>query len=395
MYQLQINDLTFEQFLEQYWQKKPLLIKQGFRDFDDPLEPEELAGLATEECIESRIVTNHKDQWEAHHGPFEQFDLLTETNSTLLVQAVDHWHPQAAEIVEAFRFIPNWRIDDLMISFSTPGGGVGPHLDQYDVFIIQGQGKRHWRVGLRDESLKQFAQNKSLLQVEQFEAVIDAVLEPGDILYIPPACPHEGYAIENALNYSVGFRAPDQKDLISSFADHIIDMEAGKQRFSDPDLLPRDSIGEVTNSDKQQIHAMLQSLLEDDSLYSKWLGKTLSEPKHEMDLAPLDPPIEPQALEEIATENPIIYRAGGVRALYQVCEDHILFSVNGDNYTVSHACLNAIKQLTDNVEFEFKAIIPALSSLEFKQTLTKLINDGTYFVEDSDPADADFDEGWE
>ncbi|GEK10558.1 ribosomal protein uL16 3-hydroxylase [Pseudoalteromonas peptidolytica] len=395
MYQLQINDLTFGQFLEQYWQKKPLLIKQGFQNFIDPIAPEELAGLATEDCIESRIVTNHQDKWEAYHGPFEQFELLTDSNSTLLVQAVDHWHPQAAELVEAFRFIPNWRIDDLMISYSTPGGGVGPHLDQYDVFIIQGQGKRHWRVGLRDDSLKQFAQNKSLLQVEQFNAVIDAVLEPGDILYIPPACPHEGYAVENALNYSVGFRAPDQKDLLSSFADHIIDMEAGKKRFSDPDLSPRASIGEVTASDKQQIHTMLHDLMKDDKLYSSWLGKTLSEPKHEMDLAPLDPPLELQDLDEIAIENPIIYRAGGVRAIYQICETHVLLSVNGENYTLSHHCLEAIKQLTDHTTIDFKAIIPALDSLEFKQTLTKLFNDGTYFVEDSDPEETDDDDSWE
>ncbi|MBR8843613.1 cupin domain-containing protein [Pseudoalteromonas sp. JC3] len=395
MYQLQINDLTFEQFLAQYWQKKPLLIKQGFRDFEDPIEPEELAGLATEECIESRIVTNHNNNWEAHHGPFEQFDLLTDSNSTLLVQAVDHWHPQAAQLIEAFRFIPNWRIDDLMISFSTPGGGVGPHLDQYDVFIIQGQGKRHWRVGERDNSLKQFARNKSLLQVEQFEAVIDAVLEPGDILYIPPACPHEGYAVEDALNYSVGFRAPDQKDLLSSFADHVIDMEAGKRRFSDPELQLRASIGEVTCSDQQQIKSLLNALLEDKALYSQWLGKTLSEPKHEMDLAPLEPIIDPQELLEIAKDNPLVYRAGGVRAIYQICDDHILFSVNGENYELDHHCLDAVKQLSDHVVFEFNAIIPALNSLEFKQTLTKLINDGTYFVEDSDPADADFDEGWE
>ncbi|TMN33131.1 cupin domain-containing protein [Pseudoalteromonas sp. S2755] len=395
MYQLQINDLTFEQFLAQYWQKKPLLIKQGFRDFEDPIEPEELAGLATEECIESRIVTNHNDNWEAHHGPFEQFGLLTDSNSTLLVQAVDHWHPQAAQLIEAFRFIPNWRIDDLMISFSTPGGGVGPHLDQYDVFIIQGQGKRHWRVGKQDNSLKQFARNKSLLQVGQFGAVIDAVLEPGDILYIPPACPHEGYALEDALNYSVGFRAPDQKDLLSSFADHIIDVEAGKHRFSDPELQRRASIGEVTYDDQQQIKSLLNALLEDKALYSQWLGKTLSEPKHEMDLAPLDPVIYPEELLEIAKDNPLVYRAGGVRAIYQICDDHILFSVNGENYELEHHCLDAIKQLSDHVEFEFNAIIPALNSLEFKQTLTKLINDGTYFVEDSDPADADFDEGWE
>ena len=119
MFQLSINDLSQAEFLSQYWQKKPLLIKQGFRNFEDPISPDELAGLAQEECIESRIITNANDKWKAHHGPFEEFDLLTETHSTLLVQAVDHWHPDSARLLEPFRFIPNWRIDDLMISFST------------------------------------------------------------------------------------------------------------------------------------------------------------------------------------------------------------------------------------------------------------------------------------
>lgn len=112
-------------------------------------------------------------------------------------------------------------------------------------------------------------------------------------------------------------------------------------------------------------------------------------------IAPLEPIIDPQELLEIAKDNPLVYRAGGVRAIYQICDDHILFSVNGENYELDHHCLDAVKQLSDHVVFEFNAIIPALNSLEFKQTLTKLINDGTYFVEDSNPADADFDEGWE
>ena len=129
------------------------MIKQGFSNFQDPLDANELAGLAMEDSIESRIVTNHNNEWQSYRGPFEDFEQLTEQHSTLLVQAVDHWHNDAAQLLEPFRFIPNWRIDDLMISYSTPGGGVGPHLDQYDVFIIQGEGKRHWRVGLPDLAL--------------------------------------------------------------------------------------------------------------------------------------------------------------------------------------------------------------------------------------------------
>lgn len=380
MYHLKINDLSVNEFLNHYWQKKPLLIKQGFTNFQDPIEPEELAGLAMEESIESRIVTNHNDDWQAFQGPFEDFEKLTEQHATLLVQAVDHWHSEAAQLLEPFRFIPNWRIDDLMISYSTPKGGVGPHLDQYDVFIIQGQGKRHWRVGLPDPTLKQFAQNKKLLQVEQFEAVIDCILEPGDILYIPPGCPHEGYAIENALNYSVGFRAPNQQDLFSSLADHIIDTDSGQKRYTDHTLALRESKGEFLDSEANKVKTLMQALLNNDELFKQWLGNTLSQAKHEMDLAPLEEPITDDQLTQLITNiDEEFERLGGVRAIYQQLEDTLLLSINGENYPLPLSDLNAVKLLTDNSYFNTDDLNAAKPSLVFIQTFTTLVNEGIWF----------------
>ncbi|UOB72273.1 cupin domain-containing protein [Pseudoalteromonas sp. APM04] len=380
MYQLKINDLSEQEFLTHFWQKKPLLIKQGFSHFEDPLDANELAGLAMEDSIESRIVTNDNNDWQTHQGPFEDFDLLKEENSTLLVQAVDHWHPEAAQLLEPFRFIPNWRIDDLMISFSTPNGGVGPHLDQYDVFIIQGEGKRHWRVGLPDPTLKQFAQNKKLLQVEAFEAVIDCILEPGDILYIPPGCPHEGYAVENALNYSVGFRAPNQQDLLSSFADHVIDTESGQKRYTDHNLVTRASKGELTNNEAGKVKHLIASMLEDDGLFKQWLGKTLSQPKHEMDLAPVEPAFtQDQIANELAEPDTIFERVGGTRAIYQQCENELLVSINGDNFTLPIGDIAAVKLLTDETEFNTNELANAQNSLVFVQMFTILVNEGIWF----------------
>ena len=380
MFDLKINALTHTEFLKEYWQKQPLLIKGGFTDFEDPIEPEELAGLAMEEDIESRLITNHDDKWESYHGPFEYFSQLTETNSTLLVQAVDHWHPVAAELLEPFRFIPNWRIDDLMISYSTPGGGVGPHLDQYDVFIIQGEGKRHWRVGLPDSSLKEFAQNKSLLQVEQFNAIIDEVLEPGDILYIPPGCPHEGYAVENALNYSVGFRAPDTKDFLSNFADYLIDNELGKTRYSDKTLTLRESSGELKNEEVEKIQSLMLNAIKDKAVIKRWLGNYLSQPKHDMDLLPLDEPISSNELANYISSQ-VINRTGGVRTFYQLFENSILLSVNSETFSLPINMLDATKLLTDLTYFEANEIIPSVSCLEFAEMLTKLINEGYYFIQ--------------
>ncbi|WP_105168114.1 ribosomal protein uL16 3-hydroxylase [Pseudoalteromonas sp. T1lg23B] len=384
MYKLSINNLTTAQFLSQYWQKQPLLIKSGFSNFIDPIEPEELAGLAMEDSIESRLITNHNDDWQAHHGPFADFALLTPENSTLLVQAVDHWHPEAAQLLTPFRFIPNWRIDDLMVSYSTPGGGVGPHLDQYDVFIIQGQGKRHWRVGLPDQNLKQFAQNKSLLQVEPFEAVIDTILEPGDILYIPPGCPHEGYAVENALNYSVGFRAPDQKDLISSFADYLIDHELGNTRYSDPDLHIATSIGQISETEIANIRQLMQNVLSDNDTFRHWFGTMISQPKHDMDLAPLENPLNIDDLKNYLETGEVIVRAGGVRSIYQVLSDTILLSVNGESHTLPLEVLDSVKLLTDLDEFTVSQIKDSFSCLEFMKTLTKLISEGTYYLQEDD-----------
>ncbi|MDP2635750.1 MULTISPECIES: cupin domain-containing protein [unclassified Pseudoalteromonas] len=380
MYQLTINSLSEQEFLNQYWQKKPLLIKQGFRDFEDPLDANELAGLAMEESIESRIITNQNNDWQAHHGPFEDFELLTEQHSTLLVQAVDHWHPDAAQILEPFRFIPNWRIDDLMISYSTPGGGVGPHLDQYDVFIIQGEGKRHWRVGMPDSNLKQFAQNKSLLQVEQFPAVIDCILEPGDILYIPPGCPHEGYAVENAINYSVGFRAPNQQDLLSSFADYVIDKEAGSTRYSDPLLETRESKGLLSTTEATEVKQLLSALLQDDSLFKSWLGQTTSEPKHEMDLMPPeDLYTTEQVAQLIGDSDEIFERLGGTRAIYQSTDNEIILSVNGQNFLLPKTDLAVVKLLTDDVSVTAEQIKSSKNSLKFTQSFTTLLNEGIWF----------------
>ena len=380
MYQLTINSLTQEQFLAEYWQKKPLLIKQGFKDFADPIEPEELAGLAMEESIESRIVTNHSDDWQAYHGPFEDFSLLTEKHSTLLVQAVDHWHNDAAQLLEPFRFIPNWRIDDLMISYSTPGGGVGPHLDQYDVFIIQGEGKRHWRVGMPDANLKQFAQNKSLLQVEQFPAVIDCVLESGDILYIPPGCPHEGYAVENALNYSVGFRAPNQRDLLSQFADHLIDTELGNQRYSDAELKLRSSKGELDQTEAEKVKQLMIAAINDDAVFKTWLGNSMSQPKHEMDLAPLE---EPYTLDDVLTllsdDDVIFERLGGTRAIYQIIDEQVLLSINGVNYMHDIEELELIKKLTDHTCLTATDINSSKNNHIFLKTFTTLLNEGIWF----------------
>lgn len=204
-------DLDLEIFLNEYWQKKPFLIRNPWGAWSNPLEPAELAGLACEESVEARIVTQRNGRWAVEHGPFTEarFGQPDAGPWTLLVQAVDHHVPDVAALIDPFRFMPNWRIDDVMVSYATDGGGVGPHFDQYDVFLIQGAGQRRWRVGGSCDQATALLPHDDLGLMEEFEATDEWTLNPGDILYVPPRIAHEGTAIgDDCMTYSIGFRAP-------------------------------------------------------------------------------------------------------------------------------------------------------------------------------------------
>lgn len=381
MYQLNLAELSITEFLNEYWQKKPLLLKGGFQNFTDPLTADELAGLATEEEIESRIVSCVGQQWDMHTGPFTDFSSFGDNNWTLLVQAVDHWHPIAAKLLDPFRFIPNWRIDDLMVSFSAPGGGVGPHLDQYDVFIIQGEGKRRWRVGMPDSSLQQLCPHPRLLQVSPFIDCIDVITEPGDILYIPPGCPHEGVSIENSLNYSVGFRAPAQKDLITGVADYLVDHDITGQRFTDAARPAAISVGKISDTDLDNIQQLLQQLIADRQQLPHWFGSLITRAKHELDLNEPDPHYGNDEIAEYLEEGSVLTRTGGLRCCYyqQNSTSDVLLFVNGDQITLPADELTTAQLLCDYTELGEAQNRYFISSPQRLMLLTNLINQAYWY----------------
>ncbi len=384
MYTLNLHDLSLERFLAEFWQKKPLLIKNGFANFIDPISPDELAGLAGEEEIESRIVSNAGGNWQLETGPFEDFSQFGETNWTLLVQAVDHWHPESAQLIEPFRFIPNWRIDDLMISFSTPGAGVGPHLDQYDVFIIQGMGKRHWRVGMPDASLTQHCPHPRLLQVSPFVDCIDVITEPGDILYIPPGCPHDGISVDASLSYSVGFRAPAQKDLVTGLADFLIENEINGDRYTDPDRTATQAVGEITPQDLNKVQQLLQQVIDEPDLLARYFGSYITHAKHELDATEPDPHYQVDEIAEYLQEGSVLARLGGLRCCYiqQHPDDDILLFINGNTMTVPAGELSTVKQLCEQVQLDAATAASFAEDPAKLQLLTMLINLGYwYFIE--------------
>ena len=378
MFTLNLNQMSQNEFLTEYWQKKPVVIKQGFKNFIDPISPDEFAGLAMEETVESRLVYKKGEEWQAEFGPFEQYEHLGDSDWSLVIQALDNFSEEAAEIIEPFRFIPHWRLDDLMASFATAGGGVGPHVDNYDVFICQGSGKRHWRVGDNSKQNEVIA-HEALLHVEPFEAIIDVVLEPGDILYIPPGFPHEGIALEPSMSFSVGFRANSTVSLLSALADHLIDNELGTELLEDADRQAITHSGEITNNDYNSIKSQLTNLLENEQVFKRFVGTFLTNAKHELDLMPSEEPFARDEVSQLLTIHGI-KRLGGLRAFYfeDTINDGVCY-INGEQKNFSSDIAPVIKLLCDQCIVSPDELAPWCDNEQFLSLMIELLDQGFWF----------------
>lgn len=383
------KDLTPELFLQDYWQKQPLIIKSALTNFVDPIEADELAGLAMEEFIESRIVSKNNDSWQVKHGPFEDFSEFGDDNWTLLVQAVNHWFKGVDELTMPFRFIPNWRIDDVMMSFSTPGGGVGPHLDQYDVFIIQGAGQRRWRVGAPDSTLVDLLPHEDLKQVSAFDAVIDEITEPGDLLYIPPNHPHDGIAIENSLNYSIGFQAPSTQELLSGLADYNLDNNLFAQRFDDSKRQVEKTPEQLTDQDLTLLTDVMQQGLADPQVIKNFLGKYLTTVHHTLNLLVPVEPMSVALIKEILEGDEILEPVLGLKCILTLAaQDETSISnnnsklfVNGECFEIDNDTIELAKLLASKQPLTIVELKSSLSCLKNSQLLTNVINKGLWTFE--------------
>jgi 50S ribosomal protein L16 3-hydroxylase len=355
MFQLDLSFVCQSQdkiteFLQTYWQKKPIVIRNAFKNFKDPICADEIAGLACEEQVQSRLVYKSKtdDSWQAEFGPFQSYEHLGEENWSLVVQALDNWSEDAAQLIEPFRFIPHWRLDDLMVSFATSGGGVGPHIDLYDVFICQGSGKRNWRVGNKGDH-REFSAHAALLHVDPFEAIIDVELNPGDILYIPPGFPHEGITLETSLSFSVGFRTNSTVSLVSGFADHLIDAEQATELIEDPNRMPTKQSGAISDEDLLLIKNQLLSVINNDASFKQFVGCYLTQAKHELDLLAADEPYKDEDIKSALTQANL-NRLAGLRAFYfpETLSQGICY-IDGQEVCFPSEISPIIKQLCDNV----------------------------------------------
>lgn len=296
-----LGGLSPREFLERHWHKTPMLARQAIPGFLGLLTVSEIKRLATRPDVQSRLVRRQGKRWELRHGPFRPIDFKTlpDKNWTLLVQEVNHWLPEGEALLQQFDFIPHARLDDLMVSYAAPGGGVGPHFDSYDVFLLQGYGERCWEIAQSDD--QELLPDSDLKLLRRFTPQERWDLEAGDMLYLPPHWAHNGVAITECLTYSIGFRAPTYQEWVEAFLDHLRDTLQVEGRYADPDLRLRRHPGEIPPDLIRQIQRMLRREL-------RWtgrevvecVGKSLSEPKPHLYFEAPDEDLSPDGFAVLA-----------------------------------------------------------------------------------------------
>jgi 50S ribosomal protein L16 3-hydroxylase len=381
-----LGEMPCDQFLAEYWQKKPLLIRNALPNVSSPVSAEVLAGLACEEEIESRIVIQHQSEkdWELKHGPFKEsdFSTLPDSNWTLLVQAVDHWNPEAAKFLEQFTFIPRWRIDDLMISYACDGGGVGPHYDNYDVFLVQTSGKRKWEIGGIYNEDAPLLENLPVSILSDFSATESWVLEPGDILYVPAGFAHNGIAEGNGcITCSVGFRAPSHSEILREYTDFIGENLSEAMRYEDPDLLAQKNTGEISSQTIEKIQRILQKYTEDKESISNWFGRYITSPKYSQESDAFTQESEKTCtlddLKMHLDSGKYIFRNESSRFAFKANDNNFILFVDGENFDKASNLNPLIETLCANIKFSKQDITQTDKNLTL---LLKLLQRGSLYL---------------
>ncbi|SDA78818.1 50S ribosomal protein L16 3-hydroxylase [Pseudomonas sp. NFPP33] len=373
-----LGGLTAREFLRDYWQKKPLLVRQAITDFESPISPDELAGLALEEEVESRLVIEHGERpWELQRGPFNEdtFQNLPERDWTLLVQAVDQFVPEVAELLEDFKFLPKWRIDDLMISFAAPGGGVGPHFDNYDVFLLQAHGHRRWQIGQMCDADSPLLPHADLKILAQFEPTDEWVLAPGDMLYLPPCLAHCGTAEDDCMTYSVGFRAPSAAEVLTHFTDFLGQFLPDEERYSDADIQPSEDPNQIQRDALERLKALLNEHMSDERLLMTWFGQFMTEPKYPELVAGIE--IEEEDFLGALEDGAILIRNPSARMAWsEVGEDLVLFA-SGQSRLVSARQRELLKLICSADALHVENLGAWLADDEGRTLLWELVKQGS------------------
>ena len=340
-------------FLARHWQKRPLLVRAAFPGFRDPLSKAEVLDLAGSPQAESRLVRKSGRAWNLAHGPFERARLarLPRRDWTVLVQDTQHFSREAERLLERFSFLPRVRIDDLMVSYAVPGGTVGPHVDSYDVFLVQGQGRRRWKLSRPGDVA--FVPGLDLRILARFEAEEEWVLEPGDMLYLPPGVPHYGIAETECLTWSVGFRAPSDQELAAGFLDHLGEKLALEGRYGDPGQGRVRHAGEIPEALVAHVARVLAGIRWDDAEARAFAGRFLTEPKAHVFFEPPARPLPLARFEAAAAARGLV-----VVGKARLAHSRGAFFLNGEAVEASKACGPWLRRLADERRLESIARAP-------------------------------------
>lgn len=297
-----LGELTPKEFLSKYWQKKPLLIRQAVPGFTGTVTRDQLLELARDENVESRLVSQGPEGWSVRHGPQRQNDLRRKSYPwTVLVQGVNLWDAATDALMRQFDFIPQTRLDDLMISYAIDGGGVGPHFDDYDVFLLQGMGQRRWQISNQED--RAVIEDAPLKVLENFAPEHDWILEPGDMLYLPPEWAHNGIAVGECMTYSIGFRTPSANELVGEFFAFLQERVCMDGFYRDPGLKTQRNSAKISADMIDQVEDMIARASWTRSDVADFLGHYLSEPKPDVFFEPPAKPVARRSFDRRVTRD--------------------------------------------------------------------------------------------
>jgi 50S ribosomal protein L16 3-hydroxylase len=375
-----LGGISPEAFLEDYWQKQPLLIRSAIPDFKSPISPDELAGLACEDGVESRLILERDGPhpWALEHGPFaeQRFANLPESHWTLLVQECNKYVPELATLMDRFNFLPSWRVDDVMVSYAPDQGTVGPHTDQYDVFLLQGLGKRRWQISSDPVEKNNRLPNLDLNIMRDFQATEEWILEPGDMLYLPPGLAHHGVAMEECMTLSIGFRAPAHADIITGFTDSVASKLGDDCLYSDPDLSLQEHPGEISTKSLLKVREIIRATVSDDDGINSWFGRFVTESKSGEPVIEPEQALTPEQFLSLFQEHGMLERSDAARFAFIARENTNIMFIDGQEYPLSGNLSFVAPLLCDQRQFSYAKLADRLAQPDFTYLLTELYNAG-------------------
>lgn len=370
-----LGGITAEQFLAEYWQKKPLLVRNGLPEIVGLLQPQDVQELALEEHASARLIRQkdkNPNEWHVKSSPLTKGDFQKLPKLwSILVQAVDHYSFDLSELWKKFPFIPQWRRDDIMVSYAPKGGSVGKHFDFYDVFLVQGHGHRRWQLGQMCDANTAFVPNQPLKLLPEIDVQFDEVLAPGDLLYVPPGMAHYGVAEDDCLTFSFGFRMPNVAGMMERISDQFSANILLQNPVVDIARKQMSQIGEINSTELSYLKDLVLAQLQDSTALDAAIMSYMSEPKYP-DNIPEPDEIEADDLQEILHEGYEVLLEPASRLLYIESDGVLSFWGNGEALCIAETFAPKLKAIADGESLAFNS---EFNDLEILENVAYLLNE--------------------